>query len=268
VAAADGYGCAMAPLPPGTAGDVTLRLVKDDVPIRGRILNLEGRPVVGATVRVDDLVYFPQTGELTPWLDAVKAGKANPDLAHLEGMWSPAYAALIPPVTTGDDGTFTIKGVGRERLVHLRIDGPTIMTRQLKAMTRTGEALRAFQDKKAPDERSATYLGHYGAAFDLIVAPTKPVVGVVRDKATGKPLAGVTVHTRFISGMKGFHDNLIHVTTDAEGRYRIVGLPKGLGNQLIARAADLPYLPRWSACPTRPVWSRLRWISPSSAASG
>src|SRR5579884_37103 len=32
--------------------ELTLRLVKDDVPIRGRVLDLEGRPIAGATVRL------------------------------------------------------------------------------------------------------------------------------------------------------------------------------------------------------------------------
>jgi RNA polymerase sigma factor (sigma-70 family) len=252
VAAADGYGCAFAKLPPGTAGDVTLRLVKDDVPLQGRILNLEGKPVAGATVRINDLLYFPKNGDLTPWLEALKAGKAHPDMAHLTTLWSPAYGALVPPVTTGADGKFTIKGVGRERLVSLRIDGPTIVTRQLKAMTRPRETLRGFQDKNPVDERSATYLGHYGPAFDLVIAPTKPVVGVVRDKATGKPVAGVTVHTRLIRGMPGLHENLIRVTTDKEGKYRIIGLPKGPGNQIAARPAELPYLPAFEPVPDTP----------------
>jgi Carboxypeptidase regulatory-like domain len=80
-----------------------------------------------------------------------------------------------------------------------------------------------------------------GAPFDLLVVPTKPVVGVVRDKDTGKPLAGVTVRS---------HDGLVRTTTDKDGRYRLVGLPKGPGNKLIAAggygywapANDLPYL--------------------------
>jgi RNA polymerase sigma factor (sigma-70 family) len=252
VAGADGYGCAFAQLPPRAAGDVTLRLVKDDVPIQGRILDLEGKPVAGATVRIDGHLYFPKNGDLTPWLEAIKTGKATPDLVHLTGLWSPGYAALIPPVTTEADGKFTIKGVGRERLVGLRIDGPTIVTRQIKAMTQPKETIRRFQDKNVIDERSATYFGRYGAAFDLVVPPTKPVVGAVRDKATGKPLAGVTVSTRIIAGLNGFHENLIRVTTDEEGNYRIVGLPKGQGNRIVARAADLPYLPAVEPVPDTP----------------
>src|SRR5262245_28747134 len=147
VGGADGYGCAFAKLPPGTAGDVTLRLVKDDVPIQGRILDLEGKPVAGATVRIDDLMYFPKNGHLTTWLEAIKAGKPTPDLTHLTGLWSPTYAALIPAVTIGADGKFTIKGVGRERLVGLRIDGPSIVTRKIKAMTQPRETILPFRDK-------------------------------------------------------------------------------------------------------------------------
>jgi RNA polymerase sigma factor (sigma-70 family) len=252
VAGADGYGCVFAKLPPGTAGDVTLRLVKDDVPIQGRILDLEGKPVAGATVRVDDLLYFPKNGDLTPFLKGIKGGMRNADMIHLTTLWSPAYGALIAPVTTGADGKFTIKGVGRERLVGLRIDGPTVVTRQIKAMTQPQESIRPYQDKPAMDDRSATYFGHYGPTFDLVIPPTKPIVGVVRDNATGKPLAGVTVHTYLISGMEGIHNNLIRVTTDKDGRYRIVGLPKGQGNQIATRPGGLPYLPAMERVPDTP----------------
>jgi hypothetical protein len=119
-------------------------------------------------------------------------------------------------------------------------------------MARPGETLRGFRDKGPADERGATYFGHYGAAFDLLVAPNKPVVGVVSDRATGKPLAGVTVHTRLVSGTAGLHDDLIRVTTDRDGRYRIVGLPKGQGNQIAARADELPYLPAVERVPDTP----------------
>jgi RNA polymerase sigma factor (sigma-70 family) len=252
VAGADGYGCAFAKLPPGVAGDVTLRLNKDDVPIQGRILDLEGKPVAGATVRIDDLLSFPKKGDLIPFLDGLKAGTQNADMVHLTGLWSPAYGALIPPVTTGVDGAFTIKGVGRERLVGLRIDGPTIVTRLIKAMTQPSATLRRYQDKPAMDDRRATYHGYYGPTFDLVIPPTRPIVGVVRDKATGKPLAGVTVHTYLISGMEGIHNNLIRVTTDKDGRYRIVGLPKGQGNQISARPEDVPYLSAMADVPDTP----------------
>ena len=49
-AVAAGYGPDWVALKePGA--ELTLRLVKDDVPIKGRVLDLEGRPIAGATVR-------------------------------------------------------------------------------------------------------------------------------------------------------------------------------------------------------------------------
>jgi len=60
-------------------------------------------------------------------------------------------------------------------------------------------------------------------SFRLAAAPTKPIVGVVRDRDTKKPLAGVTIQSHAI-GMVGF--DIARTTTDAEGRYRLAGLPK------------------------------------------
>src|SRR5262249_42552635 len=91
-----------------------------------------------------------------------------------------------------------------------------------------------------------------GRACEVASAPTTPVAGVVREKPTGKPLASVTVHTHQISGQEGLHDNLIRVTTDENGNYRIVGLPKGPGNQIATRTEDLPYLSAAEAVPNTP----------------
>jgi RNA polymerase sigma factor (sigma-70 family) len=225
VAVAEGYGFAWARVRPDTPGELTLRLVKDDLPIQGRVIDLQGKPVAGATVRIEPDLFVPPRGDLAEWLKALQANKRDADLT---GLHSTAFATLFPPVQTGADGRFQIKGIGRERVVCLRAEGPTIATQQVRAMTRPPATTRS-----APQ----------GAPFDLLVMPTRPVVGVVRDKDTGKPLAGVTVRS---------HDwlGLVRTTTDKDGRYRLVGLPKGPGNKLIASggygywapANDLPYL--------------------------
>src|SRR5262249_60014050 len=52
VATAANYGVAWVEVPPGgKTDDLTLRLVKD-VPVTGQIIDLEGKPVAGATLRV------------------------------------------------------------------------------------------------------------------------------------------------------------------------------------------------------------------------
>src|SRR5262249_33615399 len=63
----------------------------------------------------------------------------------------------------------------------------------------------------------------YGPEFVHVARPTQIVTGTVRDKATGKPIAGVTVNGGV--GL-GWWENAVYVTTDIDGRYRVVGLPK------------------------------------------
>src|SRR5262249_22728002 len=98
----------------------------------------------------------------------------------------------------------------------------------------------------------ATY---YGSNFRHVAAPNKPVVGVVRDRDTKKPLAGITVgsYTRAIGpGIREGFD-LVRTTTDAEGRYRLVGMPKGEGYTVVALPQqDRPYVPIHKDVPDSP----------------
>ena len=59
------------------------------------------------------------------------------------------------------------------------------------------------------------------STFDVVAGPTKPIVGVVRLKGKGKPVAGVSGY-----GYDPATGIQAGVTTDAEGRFRLVGLPK------------------------------------------
>ena len=69
----------------------------------------------------------------------------------------------------------------------------------------------------------------FGATFEHIAGPTKPIVGVVRSKETGQPLQGVRV-----LGTEGATWTSVAARTDAQGRFRLVGLPKGEVYQLTA----------------------------------
>ena len=54
----------------------TLTLVRDDVPIRGRLLGPDGRPLAGATVRLAGL-YVPWKRDLTAHLKKAKFAKTR-----------------------------------------------------------------------------------------------------------------------------------------------------------------------------------------------
>ena len=79
----------------------------------------------------------------------------------------------------------------------------------------------------------------YGATFELIIGPSKPIVGVVRIKGTGRPAAGITVR-----GIEPTTGTWIYARADQDGRFRILGLPKAGVYQLRteARSGVEPYL--------------------------
>ena len=108
-----------------------LELVADDAPITGRLIDLEGRPLPDVTVRVVQVDATP-TEDLSPWLSATQS---NPNTAYqsfwMFTRWLPAsLSRLIPPVETGSDGRFQLRGAGRERIVSILIQGAKIQTRR------------------------------------------------------------------------------------------------------------------------------------------
>jgi RNA polymerase sigma factor (sigma-70 family) len=247
LATADGFGPAVSQRDAmESAGDLTLRLAKDDVPIAGRILDLQGKPITGVKVRVDELC-MPSTGDLTPWLDALQANKLDGigiENRFLESVHVPSSANVFLAVVTDEQGRFQIKGVGRERVVGITIEGPTIMRSHMGAAirvrTRPGKPIHAAMYSRNPEGGQITY---YGADFDHTAAPTRPIVGVVRDKDTGKPIPGVVIQSNRFAGVNASGDSCVHTVTDKEGRYRLVGMPKAAGNSIkAAPAVGQPYL--------------------------
>jgi Carboxypeptidase regulatory-like domain len=76
----------------------------------------------------------------------------------------------------------------------------------------------------------------YGASFDHVALASRPVRGMVRDKETGKPLAGVTVGH--------YHGQGPDALTDKEGRYELLGLAKAQQYVLDVKPADGFYFQR------------------------
>jgi uncharacterized protein (DUF1501 family) len=67
---AEGHGPAFLEPASGDAAPV-LRLARDDVPIRGQVIDIRGRPVAGATIQLVGILR-PHSGTLDEWLDALK----------------------------------------------------------------------------------------------------------------------------------------------------------------------------------------------------
>ncbi len=80
------------------------------------------------------------------------------------------------------------------------------------------------------------------------------MVGIVKDKDTGKALPGVQIacfKTAEFPVISHFYE--IETTTDENGRFRLTGLPKGRGNMLMFLPGDdQPYLPSPQEVPDTP----------------
>jgi RNA polymerase sigma factor (sigma-70 family) len=247
VAVAPGYGPAWVEVQPKAAKDkLELRLVKDDVPVNGRVVDLQGRPVPSVTVRVLELLASAKE-DLGPWVAAARAKKEGS--YDLERQYLPRQLrsqeipALPKAATTDADGRFRLTGIGRERMATLQIEGPTIATRQVRALTRVGETIEVPEWKRTGGPERPTMMTYYAATFTHAAAPTKPVVGVIRDRDTNKPLAGFTVQSYKLANNPMHGIDFIRTKTDARGRYRLTGMPKGKDNKiLVIPPDDQPYV--------------------------
>jgi RNA polymerase sigma factor (sigma-70 family) len=232
-AAAPNYGVGWLEVPPGgRSDDLTIQLV-DDQPITGQVLDLEGKPVPGANLQV--LEIRAAVGEnLGPWLEAARGKKGLSDQLEQQYLSRVTIAPALK-FTADAEGRFRLTGIGRNRLVTALLDGPTIVSQRLKILTRPGETLNVQRYLRPPGV-TTTY---YSATFRHAAAPTKPIFGVVRDADTKKPLAGVTISADRPIGFMG----IVSTTTNAQGRYRLLGMPSGEKISIKATpSSDQPYV--------------------------
>ena len=85
----------------------------------------------------------------------------------------------------------------------------------------------------------------YANDFTHVAGPSRPIVGTVTDRQTGKPLAGVTILSQKLAGdpVVGVGEDFIRTVTDAEGHYRLDGMPVGDDNEIGVVSLDQPYWP-------------------------
>jgi len=228
--------------------------------LEGRILDLEGNPVSGVKIRVQEL---NAAGSLVDeWARkaannptekmeeqsyfGMRRGKDRQPIVmfpassrvHLDGL------AIIPPVKTDANGRFEIHGIGDDHLAIMRIDGPGIVTSLVRAVLHDMSPV----PEPVSDPSYRTGLT-YGRKFDYTAEPSQVIQGVIRDAETGKPIPNVTISlSQYSDSLLSIHD-FLSATTDEFGRYQLDGIPKstegGRGTRLeVLPAHDLPYFRR------------------------
>jgi RNA polymerase sigma factor (sigma-70 family) len=224
-ATAAGFGLDWADTLPTKGEEMTLKLVKDQ-PITALVLGLEGQKVKDARLSVVR-IEAPATATLAEHFAEEEMGKFR---SRRLAAW--ALPEALRTATTDASGRLRLAGLGQERKIVVVLEGSSIASTEAWVLTRP-QRLTTWQ-KVIPV---------YAADFRHLAAPARPVAGVVRDRATKKPLAGLTVRSEKLANQFWWGSRYVVTRTDAAGRFRLVGLPKGKGNWIVVEPpADQPYL--------------------------
>jgi hypothetical protein len=228
------------------AAEVEVRLVKDH-PIRGRVLDTQGKPVAGVRVQVTSICIYANDSLdsfLVAWqkrhaMSGVPAG----------GVYFGTELGSLFPATTDAGGRFTLRGLGAERFVAVRLSKPGIAEAEYWVVNRDGfdpgPYNEASRNKISKDEEAFTSVWLlYGPDLALVAEAEKPIRGVVRAADTGKGRPGVEV--RLARGGNGLVllPFARRATTDAEGHYEIRGARKAESYTVeVDGDADAGYMP-------------------------
>jgi RNA polymerase sigma factor (sigma-70 family) len=205
-------------------GDVELRMVRDE-PIRGRVIDTQGKPVQGVRVSVSHVgVYGDNTIE--PFLTIWKNKRPNLGLpVGIKHLWN---EDVFTAVTTDKEGRFAITGTGAERLVALRFRGANIAETEAWVVHRARFDPKPYNQKgmsRMPKEFGfAQKFQLHGPEPTIIAEAEKRIRGVVKDQDSGAPRPGVKV-TLSRNG-NTLVDLPLSAVTDAQGRYEIRGARK------------------------------------------
>ncbi|HTU91600.1 MAG TPA: sigma-70 family RNA polymerase sigma factor, partial [Gemmataceae bacterium] len=245
---ATGFGVDWVDLSEGKRpSEVMLRLPKD-VPIFGRIVNTEGRPVAGASVSITG-IYVPANEKLD---DYVKGGLDN----FFDKLNNRTPKQLRVPLdgivgkaTTDKDGRFHIRGAGGERIVLITMSGGGVVRSTLQVITRPGfdakphnAAVRKYYEGREPvwlEIARSQFL--YPPALEFIADAGYTIEGTVTDADSGTPIPGC----RMIDDRGGATLDTAtgDVVSGAKGEYRLEGLSK-YDNVLVIPPKGSRYLSR------------------------
>ncbi|WP_435021780.1 sigma-70 family RNA polymerase sigma factor [Tundrisphaera sp. TA3] len=237
VASAPGFGVGWIEraLRANRPAEQVVSLVEEGPPIEGRIIDLEGRPAADARVEVAR-IWFEARGDLPGWIARARNGAAGNLWQGLENL--PMERPGPIAAEAGPDGRFRLTGVGRDRIAELNITGPGLATTRVNVLSREEATIRSVDKAML---RQGPFIVE-APRFQIALAPSKRIEGVARDKDSGKPIAGLKIKAAVYDASSMIPAQGIEARTDAEGRYRLEGLPRSTAYRLFLEPGPgLPY---------------------------
>ncbi len=178
VASAPGYGVGWCErvLRPDRPAEQVVTLVEEGPPIEGRIVDLEGRPVVGANVQAagSGTTRTETSPAGSPRLATAPPATSGKVLQACRSTRSPrsrsaniAIELSRSPPRPGTDGRFKLTGIGRDRIADLIVSGPGIATTEVYAFSRPEPEIRTVDRGMM---RRQPFIVH-APQFQLALAP-------------------------------------------------------------------------------------------------
>jgi hypothetical protein len=199
-------------------------ILSPDLPIEGQLLSPTGVPVAGASVA----------------LAAIEAGeRARRDgfglYAPSDDADDPARAPYWPePAVTDSQGRFRLDGFSAQAQAEITIAHPGYIH----------EALTVSTKAELTSWHKQWGIKPVTPRFSHVLEPSRPIEGIVTDRDTGQPIAGVDIEMA-VSRAPEWRFRF-HATTDVQGRYRVIGVAWNHPQHLFANLsppATSGYLP-------------------------
>jgi RNA polymerase sigma factor (sigma-70 family) len=239
VARANGHGFDFMMPAMNTPSEVIFKLPRDN-PIRGRVIDMQGRPVVGARVEVRKVTTYekhPPERYLNQWTkegreQGVPLPGGDRSLSVQEDLAKDRHSDSPFVVKTGKDGKFEIAGLGADRLAGLTITRAGIADTRIGVMNRDRFDPKPFNEDQHDRARMRdSFVKHarrlFGPEPAVVVEHEKIIRGRVTDHL-GQPRAGVqVVFSR--PNRRDLNPDYNTATTGTDGRYEIRGARKHRG---------------------------------------
>ena len=224
-----GIGLAARILRADRPAEQVMTLAEEGPPIEGRIVDLEGRAVAGASVHART-IWYAEDDNLATWIAQARNGAAGNLWQGLRNLQLDKLALKIEAKTDAD-GRFRLTGIGRDRIAQLLVSGPGVATTEVNVFGRAEPEIRSVDRGMI---KPMPFIVH-APKFQLALMPSQRVAGVARDKDTGRPIAGLVIWAAVFEPSSMIPAPGIEATTDAEGRYRLDGLPRAEAYRLFVR---------------------------------
>ena len=215
-----------------------LKLPPDAGPVRGRLIDLEGRPLADVSVSIEtiqapDLAILDQAFESSSRDLYYRAVNTSRIPSQIDRQ---AWQTLMPSVKTNENGEFSLSGLGAGQMVTVTLAGERVAAERLYIVGRDMETKHIPYIE--PNGAKDVFLG---VRFTHAAGPGRSVGGRITEFQSGKPIAGARV---FIERLFGRDDALdsagrlrldtrhIQDVTDEQGGFRLIGTPPGDGHVL------------------------------------